>query len=659
MQARIFIGVWTATMALASASVWAEKPVSSEKKKAAAWAASHFVAREVENLPFRFSIGGVPSREFLKGCKKEQKLEQLPNGKSLKTLSFADPKTGLKVTCLATTYKDYPVVEWTLLFKNNGSQDTPILSDIKSFDVVLPRKSADEFLLHWNNADNCAVDSYAPHVQPMKPNEVFEVAPLQGWPTSGNYPFWNLEYDGGGTIAVIGWPGQWSMKMARDTGSSIALLGGQELTHFVLHPGEEVRSPMSVLLFYVGDWIRGQNVWRRWIVNCNLPRPGNKLVPTHYAACFANLQPVPEEEIGSIEGFTREGIKLDYWILDAGWYTNRGHWWNTGTWEVDRERFPKGVKAVSDAAHKNGLGFVLWFEPERCVAGSWLAENHPEWVSGGKNGGAVFIGNPDCWKWIVETFDGLIKSEGVDVYRQDHNIAPMNDWRGHDTPDRQGITEIKDVTGYLAYWDELLRRNPKMWIDSCSGGGRRNDLETMRRSVPLLRSDAFDGPIVQQCQTYGLSLWLPYFGSGTGFTDEYMYRSCIFPASRVGGDARDKSLNYMLFKRMLAEFRKLQPYLLDDYYPLTPYSTENNVWIGWQLNSPEKGGGYALVFRREEAAAESQVIKMRGLEAKATYEVEDMNTGKAERIKGKDLMDGFEVRLAKRASALYIYRKSK
>lgn len=28
-----------------------------------------------------------------------------------------------------------------------------------------------------------------------------------------------------------------------------------------------------------------------------------------------------------------------------------------------------------------------------------------------------------------------------------------------------------------------------MLIDSCASGGRRNDLETLRRAVPLLRSD--------------------------------------------------------------------------------------------------------------------------------------------------------------------------
>lgn len=37
------------------------------------------------------------------------------------------------------------------------------------------------------------------------------------------------------------------------------------------------------------------------------------------------------------------------------------------------------------------------------------------------------------------------------------------------------------MQGYLAYWDELRRTNPDLFIDSCASGGRRNDLETMRR----------------------------------------------------------------------------------------------------------------------------------------------------------------------------------
>jgi alpha-galactosidase len=331
----------------------------------------------------------------------------------------------------------------------------------------------------------------------------------------------------------------------------------------------------------------------------------------------------------------------------------------TGTWEVDKERFPKGIREISDHTRANGMQFVLWFEPERAWKGTWLAENHPEWILGGKNGGLVNLGDADAWKWIVERIDSLIVSEGIDVYRQDYNIDPLGYWRGHDAEDRQGITEIKYVTGYLAYWDELLRRHPKLWIDTCASGGRRNDLETLRRSVPLLRSDAFGDAITQQCQTYGLSLWVPYFGSGQGTSDVYWFRSCIFPASRIGWDTRKTDLDYALLKRMIAEFHKVEPYLLGDFHPLTPYSLEKNAWIAWQYDDPKAGGGMVQAFRREESDEETQTLRLGGLEPESVYTIEDLDTGKTEKMNGRALAEqGLRVTLTTRpGAALLTYRK--
>ncbi|MCL5095939.1 MAG: alpha-galactosidase, partial [Candidatus Omnitrophica bacterium] len=143
------------------------------------------------------------------------------------------------------------------------------------------------------------------------------------------------------------------------------------------------------------------------------------------------------------------------------------------------------------------------------------------------------------------------------------------------------------VQGFLAFWDELLRRHPKMYIDTCASGGKRLDLETLRRSVPLLRSDwavlKFDpnGDIGQQCQTYGLSCWIPYNGTGAPCTDLYTLRSSYCAAYRMGYDALDPNRKTKLFLHGAGEIRKIQPYLLRNFYPLTPYSRATNSWIAW------------------------------------------------------------------------------
>src|SRR5208283_5148942 len=116
----------------------------------------------------------------------------------------------------------------------------------------------------------------------------------------------------------------------------------------------------------------------------------------------------------------------------------------------------------------------------------------------------LFLGNPEAWHWLVEHVSQMIQSQGIDTYRQDFNFEPLTLWQSNDTPDRAGITEIEHVEGYLAYFDELHKRFPNILIDTCASGGRRDDLETLRRAVPLWRSDFAYEPVGMQMQTYGM-----------------------------------------------------------------------------------------------------------------------------------------------------------
>jgi alpha-galactosidase len=331
---------------------------------------------------------------------------------------------------------------------------------------------------------------------------------------------------------------------------------------------------------------------------------------------------------------------------------------------VDRERFPRGLREVADACHAQGTRFIVWFEPERAAAGRWLTENHPEWVLGGRSGGVVNLGHPDAWRWLLERIDGLLTSEGIDVYRQDHNIDPLAYWQANDAEDRQGITEIGHATGYLKLWDELLRRHPDLLIDSCASGGRRNDLETLRRSVPLLRSDypltAFNasGAPGQQCQTYGMSLWIPYHGTGAPFGDRYTMRSSYAPAFRLGWDVRQQDIDHDLLRRTVAEFRQIADLLLGDFYPLTPYGLADDVWLAWQSDRPETGKGCVQAFRRAACPQGSLTVSLRGLEPNATYTVTDLDRQTSQEVKGSSLASGFALEAPEKPAArILVYER--
>jgi alpha-galactosidase len=254
------------------------------------------------------------------------------------------------------------------------------------------------------------------------------------------------------------------------------------------------------------------------------------------------------------------------------------------------------------------------------------------------------------------------------LYRQDFNMGPLNYWRKNDVADRQGMTENLHVQGYLAYWDELLRRHPGMLIDSCSGGGRRNDVETLRRAVPLLRSDyqAFDGNPVyapgNQCHTYGLSSWIPFYGQGVYYSpQQYVYcvRSHMCPSFCVCVDVRKPGIDWKLYRKLIGQWREVADAFLGDYYPLTPYSLGEDCWIAWQFDQAEQGKGAIQVFRRTKSAETKKSLRLKGLEAEATYEVRNLDGGAAVRASGKELMDaGLAVELTEQpGSAVLVYRK--
>jgi alpha-galactosidase len=53
-----------------------------------------------------------------------------------------------------------------------------------------------------------------------------------------------------------------------------------------------------VLEAWKGDWLRGQNLWRRWMLIHNVPRPGGRLLRPHM---LANSSRAYDEMLGADE----------------------------------------------------------------------------------------------------------------------------------------------------------------------------------------------------------------------------------------------------------------------------------------------------------------------------------------------------------------------
>ena len=621
------------------------------------------------NLPFSFTYDGQSSAALLPGWRLERQVKRLDDQRTERTWTWTDPRTRLVLQWAAIEYHDFPTVEWTLHFKNDGATDSPIITDIQALDTRFERKKDEvygrfavpgEFVLNHHVGSPCAANDYQPLRSALPHRMDKRIATSGGRGSNSDWPYFNIEWPGEGVIAVVGWPGQWAASFTRNETNGLRVRAGQEQTHFKLLPGEEVRTPLVVLQFWKGDRIRSQNTFRRWMLAHNVPRPAGQPIEPMLFGCSSHftqemVDANEENQVQFINRYLDERLKIDCWWMDAGWYFCDGNWTKTGTWEVDTKRFPRGLRAISDHAHLKGIKTIVWFEPERVVPGTWLAEKHPEWILGGKKGGLLNLGIPQARQWLTDHVSKLITAQGIDLYRQDFNMDPLELWRQNDAPDRQGITENHHITGYLAYWDELLRRHPGLLIDSCASGGRRNDLETLRRSVPLWRTDFRLDPVGTQCHTYGISSWIPLSGTGTGTYADYDFRSNMTPLLNCLWDVRIKDADYDLIRRLCEEFRQVANSYLGDYYPLTPYSLENTAWMGWQFDRPDLGTGMVQVFRRSESIYKAADLRLQGLDAEASYRVRNLDSPKADIMTGQQLMElGIPVVLTERPSAVVI-----
>ena len=321
------------------------------------------VAAASAALPFTFKYDGADSAAFLASWALKTDVKELDADKTQRTFIWTDPKTGLEVRCAAVEYENFPTVEWTLYFKNTGKADTPIIANIQALNMLLPRATRDSgapLLRRWllraaglQAAGDALVSRENGRIDLRRAVAVRD----------RSMPYFNLECgrrgrDHGGRLA-----GTVGGRVLRGRGTTgMRVRAGQELTHFMLHPGR--RSPHAADRAAVLEGRRldrAQNVWRRWMLAHNMPRPGRQAAAApdgRRAARISFNEMLNANEENQIHvhrpRHASEGLKLDYWWMDAGWYPNDGGWWKTGTWEVDSKRFPHGLRAISDVRSREG-----------------------------------------------------------------------------------------------------------------------------------------------------------------------------------------------------------------------------------------------------------------------------------------------------------------
>lgn len=629
---------------------------------------------------FSFKYNGVPFSEIDKTI--------LQNNDSL-VYTLPD---GLEMTCKIERFPQYGVTKWTNYWNNKGDSDSGLITELFDCDIIIPfdpdpvitRRDSqstwepDMLQIYVTKGANVTDDDNFATPKRLWTGRELKANCEVGRSGMGTAPFFDVNRRNKGVLLAVGWTGQWNAFFNR-TDTELRVRSGLEDTEFRIKPGETFRTSSVTVLEYDEGQTKAHNVWRRYVRDIVSPiNKGQREKQCPFSAIFWGG--VTSEQLIRRWGKLFEaGLPFDYCWIDAGWYEplkgetyadQAAEWSNVGVWEINKKYHPNKYRDVVDYLAEHGVKMQVWMEPER------IRRNVKEWTeylpsaSGPDVMECIAALNKDnVCDDMIELVSAKIREMSLSCYRQDYNIGPLNFWRHNDEPDRKGITEIKYINNLYRFWDTLLERFPHLIIDNCAGGGHRNDIEMLARSVPLWRSDyqcTWDCcPEANQVQNFGASWWYPYSGIGYGPTlgDTYSFRSAysngmtvrtwehVDPEWEVGG--MNEPLDWA--KKYFTEFNEIRHYFACDFYPLVANSRENISWAASQYDSPEEGSGIILAFRRAMSPFDSMISELGGIDANKTYLFRDEDSGEEKTFAGADIIrDGFKLEIKNKRQSLLI-----
>ncbi|MBQ7652695.1 MAG: alpha-galactosidase [Victivallales bacterium] len=564
----------------------------------------------------------------------------------------------LTVTLEAIEYPEFNAVHWFLIFENSGTQNSGILSDIWDCDVSFPfpykpiqrpgylfDKDAQAVTVMQGmvGGETYSIDDAASATEystkdvyflPWRRRRPVQFSNINSRSSEGTIPFFELKSEGRGAIAAIGWTGAWKAEV-QSTDATLEFRSGLQNARFYLKPGEKLRTT-SILIMEYAKGEDASNKFRRLMREHFSHRACTPATRDGLLA-FEQWGGLPSEMMKArIAELKAHSIRFEDLWIDAGWYGQctkcddpfSGDWWQfTGEWCVNRRIHPNGMEDVRDTAATAGMKPMIWIEPERTFSNLPVPQSHPDWFLKLKNAPngtpcswILNYGNEDAFNYALTTISDLIRTLNMGCYRQDFNTGLTEFFEDHDEPDRRGITEIKHICGMYRLWDTLLNLFPGLIIDNCSGGGRRIDLETLKRAIPFFRSDyqcAFNATAeVMQTHNAGAMRYFPFIGCTTKVCDLYTLRSSY--ASSFGVACYNTVFQSMteedfaVVRKAVDDYRRIRHYLSLDFHNHGSAVFDLSSWAIWQYHDPDSGNGIVIAFRRPQSPFSNVDITLKG-----------------------------------------------
>lgn len=258
----------------------------------------------------------------------------------------------------------------------------------------------------------------------------------------------------------------------------------------------------------VQDVYKLLNKYRRKIRRDNIDNKECPIIFNDYMNCLMG-DPTTEKEVPMIDKAAEIGC--EYYVIDCGWYSD-GYWWdNVGEWKESRERFPEGIKYLTEYIQAKGMTAGLWLEIEAMGINSDFANSLPDTWFICRHGKRIKdhsryhldFRNDEVRKYASSVIDRLIKEYKIGYIKMDYNTPTSF---GSDlNADSFSDSLLDHNRSYLKWIDTLFKKYPGLVIENCGSGGMRHDYAMLSRHSIQSVTDQTDyirnGAIAAVCAT--------------------------------------------------------------------------------------------------------------------------------------------------------------
>ncbi len=594
-------------------------------------------------------------------------------------LTFENLRDGLRARRIYAVYPQVAIIEmWTELESLNGRSSS--VSDLVSLQLVVdgalvttvdgltgPAETGGAFTVHHrlvSEDEPIVLEAHGRSTQRTLP--LVAVAAAQGTLVSG-----------------LLWSGAWRMDINAKPGGRSELTAWLSATTTAVTPTRSVTMPHAIVGLVEGDEGQVAPAVHRFIVSAL--RGGRLLEPlVTYNTWFSTGTRIDEELIeAEMQAAAAAGAEL--FELDAGWYEGAGERDDfdfasgLGSFRVDTDKFPRGLRPLADRAHGLGMKFGVWVEPERVdlrtvgqpglAREEWLQQENGLYEPGVPNAEArtamLDLGNVEARDWLLEKLSVLITESGADHIKWDNNIWVNNTRRLAGAGANDG--NFRHVDGLYAVLAALRERFPWLLIENCSGGGNRLDLGLMRYTDAGWMDDRTSPSAHVRHNLQGLTTFLPpaYLLSYLlHHADEPMHDAAdlsLYARSRMPGvfglSFPPDSLDETDLGRLRIEtdrwkaLRSLQQTASAVLVSPQVLGPQSGPWDGTLLVSPGLDQAVLYAFQNDgEVPAVN--MRMRGLDRTFEYAVRSDRDGDLGVMTGASLMDdGLELFAAESTGA--------